>query len=224
MPFRTEHSCMVNDKVTEIAEIRKKKTSYGVFRMVYGRLPNGKLALRSIRIPGNISIQTAQSLCISRGGEFQPATPINPQKQLLSQMTLLSVCNRKIVFNALIRDFESPYKEIEMVKGKTINEDDLPDSAFVVVLLGGKIDESGRTVPRLLRVLPYKNVAGKIDRAQVQNALAEVNQVNASAVVKRNALRKLLRIAHALGIVPKESGNFSLSDLDFYLGQLEKIE
>ncbi|MBA7676808.1 hypothetical protein ES703_85053 [subsurface metagenome] len=111
-----------------------------------------------------------------------------------------------------------------MVKGKTINEDDLPDSAFVVVLLGGKIDESGRTVPRLLRVLPYKNVAGKIDRAQVQNALAEVNQVNASAVVKRNALRKLLRIAHALGIVPKESGNFSLSDLDFYLGQLEKIE
>lgn len=102
--------------------------------------------------------------------------------------------------------------------------DNLPDSAFLIVLLGGKVDETGRTVPRSLRVLPYKDVAGKIDRAQVQNALAGVNQVNASAVVKRTALRKLLRIAHALGVEPQESGDFNLSDLDFYLGQLEKIE
>lgn len=221
MPFRTEHSCMVDDRVTEIVEIRRKKTSYGTFRMVYGKLPNGKLALRSIRIPADISVQIAQSLCVSRRGEFQPATPINPQKQLLSQMTLLSVCNKKIVFNALIRDFESPYKGVEMVELKL---DDLPDSAFLIVLLGGKVDETGRTVPRSLRVLPYKDIAGKIDRAQVQNALAEVSQVNASAVVKRTALRKLLRIAHALGIKPQESSRFNLGDLDFYLGQLEKIE
>ena len=221
MPFRTEHSCMVNDKVTEIAEIRRKKTSYGIFRMVYGRLPNGKLALRSIRIPGNISIQTAQSLCISRGGEFQPATPINPQKQLLSQMTLLSDCNKKIVFNALIRDFELPYREVKMAELKL---NDLPDSAFLIILPGGKKDEAGRTVPRSLRVLPYKDVAGKIDRAYVQNALARLSEVNVSASVKRTALRKALRIAHALGIKPQETDKFSLSDLDFYLGQLEKIE
>ena len=106
MPFRTEHSCMVNDKVTEIAEIRRKKTPYGVLRLVYGKLPNGKLALRSIRIPGNISIHTAQSLCISRGGEFQPATPINPQKQMLSQ-------NERTVFNGLSREIESFIQEIE---------------------------------------------------------------------------------------------------------------
>lgn len=107
---------------------------------------------------------------------------------------------------------------------KSPSVDDLPDSAFSIVLSGGSLDETGRTVPRLLRVLPYKDVAGKIDRAQVQNALAGVNQVNASAAVKRATLRKLLRIAHALGIELEESGNFSLSDLDFYLGQLEKIE
>lgn len=106
MPFRTEHSCMVNDKVTEIAEIRTKKTAYGVLRLVYGKLPNGKLALRSIRIPGNISIQIAQSLCVSRGGQFQPATPINPQKQMLSQ-------NERVVFNGLSREIESFIKEIE---------------------------------------------------------------------------------------------------------------
>lgn len=106
MPFRTEHSCMVNDEVTNIAEVRTKKTAYGVLRMVYGKLPNGKLALRSIRIPGNISIQVAQSLCVSRGGQFQPATPINPQKQMLSQ-------SERAVFNGLFREIESFIQEVE---------------------------------------------------------------------------------------------------------------
>ena len=107
---------------------------------------------------------------------------------------------------------------------QNVSVDDLPDSAFLIVLLGGKVDETGRTVPRLLRVLPYKDVAGKIDRAQVRNALVKVSQINASAGVKVTALRKLLRIAHALGVEPKELGDFNLNDLDFYLGQLEKIE
>ena len=75
-------------------------------RIVYGKFPNGNLALRSIRIPGSISIQVAQSLCVSRGGQFQPATPINPQKQMLSQ-------NERTVFNGLFREIESFIKEIE---------------------------------------------------------------------------------------------------------------
>jgi hypothetical protein len=75
---------MVNDKITNIAEIRTKKTSFGTLRMVYGTLANGKLALRSIRIPGEVSVQVAQSLCISRGGQFSPAQPLNPQTQMLS--------------------------------------------------------------------------------------------------------------------------------------------
>jgi hypothetical protein len=107
---------------------------------------------------------------------------------------------------------------------QNVSVDDLPDSAFLIVLLGGKVDESGRTVPRLLRVLPYKGVTGKIDRAQVQVAFTGVNQVNASAGVKLAALRKLLRIARALGMELQETGDFNLKDLDFYLGQLEKIE
>lgn len=107
---------------------------------------------------------------------------------------------------------------------QNVSVDDLPDSAFLVVLLGGKVDETGRTVPRSLRVLPYKDVTGKIDRAQVQVAFTEVNQVNASAGVKLAALRKLLRIARALGVELQETGDFNLKDLDFYLGQLEKIE
>ena len=107
---------------------------------------------------------------------------------------------------------------------KSASVDNLPDSAFSIILSGGKVDEGGRTVPRLLRMLPYKNVAGKIDRIQLQDALAGINRVNASAVVKRTALRKLVRIARALGMETLESNKVRLDDLDFYLGQLEKIE
>jgi hypothetical protein len=111
-----------------------------------------------------------------------------------------------------------------MAKWKTASLNDLPDSAFLIVLPGGKQDETGRTVPRLLRTLPYKNASGKIDRAYVQSALTKLSQVNASAAVKRAALKKGIRIARALGMNAQELGKFNLSDLDFYLEQLEKIE
>lgn len=223
MPFRTEHSCMVNDQVTSITEIRRKETKWGTLRLVYGTLANGKVALRSIRIPAKLSVQMAQSLCISKGGQFQPATPVNPQKQLLSEMNLLNKCNRKIVFNALIRDFEAPMKEVAMVEWGDDNRDKLPDSAFLLVLSGGKKDETGRTVPRSLRVLPYKNIAGKIDKVCIKNALARLSEVKAPAPTKRIALLKLLQIARALGITIDEAGRFKMSDLVFYLEQLEKI-
>jgi len=213
---------MVNEQVTNITEIRKKETKWGTLRLVYGTLASGKKALRSIRIPAKLPVQMAQSLCISRGGQFQPATPVNPQKQLLSEMNLLSKCNRKIVFNALIRDFESPIKEVEVIE-REANLDKLPDSAFLIVLSGGRKDESGRTVPRSLRVLPYKNLAGKIDKVHVKNALARLSEVKAPAPIKRTALLKLLQIARALGVSIDEAGRFKMSDLAFYLEQLEKI-
>lgn len=113
MPFRTQHSCMVDERVTNISQTRTKKTQWGTLELIYGTLPNGKLALRSIRIPGDVSIQVAQSLCVSRGGQFQPATPINAQKQLLSQMILLDKRSEREVFNGLYREIESFIKETE---------------------------------------------------------------------------------------------------------------
>ena len=54
--------------------------------------------------------------------------------------------------------------------------DDLPDSAFAYVEEGGKKDESGKTVPRSLRHLPFKNAEGEIDHDHLVNALARVKQ------------------------------------------------
>jgi hypothetical protein len=52
----------------------------------------------------------------------------------------------------------------------------LPDSAFAYIEAGGKKDDQGKTVPRSLRHLPYKNAEGEIDHDHLVNALARVKQ------------------------------------------------
>jgi len=54
---------------------------------------------------------------------------------------------------------------------------DLPDSAFALVESGGKKDEQGKTVPRTLRHLPYKDERGNIDLPHLRNAIARVSHV-----------------------------------------------
>jgi hypothetical protein len=53
---------------------------------------------------------------------------------------------------------------------------DLPDSAFAWVESGGKKDDTGKTVPRSLRHLPYKDSSGKIDLPHLRNAIARLGQ------------------------------------------------
>ena len=52
----------------------------------------------------------------------------------------------------------------------------LNDSAFAYIEDGGKKDDQGKTVPRSLRHLPYKNADGEIDHDHLVNALARVKQ------------------------------------------------
>ena len=69
---------------------------------------------------------------------------------------------------------------------------DLPDSAFAYVEDGGEKDEQGKTVPRSLRHLPFKNVQGNIDHDHLVNALARVKQSKTMPEGgKRAAIEKL---------------------------------
>lgn len=72
----------------------------------------------------------------------------------------------------------------------------LPDSAFAYISPGGKKDSDGKTVPRTLRHLPYKDASGKVDLAHVRNMAARVNQVSgipASEVTRiKNLASRLL--------------------------------
>jgi hypothetical protein len=53
---------------------------------------------------------------------------------------------------------------------------DLPDSAFLYVEEGEKDDE-GKTKPRRLRHLPYKDEDGNVDLGHLRNAIARANQI-----------------------------------------------
>lgn len=64
-----------------------------------------------------------------------------------------------------------------MAKWSTEYINDLPDSAFMYIEDGGKKDDEGKTAPRSLRHLPYKNHEGNIDLPHVRNALARLDQV-----------------------------------------------
>ena len=52
--------------------------------------------------------------------------------------------------------------------------DDLPDSAFALILPGGTKDEEGKTVPRSLRKFPHHRKDGSVDIPHLRNANARV--------------------------------------------------
>jgi len=214
MPYRNQHNCIIDSTITESLEVVEVDTKWGKLKVVKG-MKGGKLVPRSIRFPSEVPVQVAQSLCRTRGGKFEPATPINPQKQLLSEE------DQKGMLDCLL-NLRLVCLEVEMSDWSSVYKNDLPDSSFVVILSGGKKDGTGRTVPRSLRLLPYKDKNGVVSKGHVQNALVRVNQIGASSSVKREALVKLLRIARGLGVEVQKEGRFNLSDL--HLRALENLE
>lgn len=77
---------------------------------------------------------------------------------------------------------------------------DLPDSSFAYVESGGKKDSSGRTVPRTLRNLPYKDASGKIDLPHLRNAMARVTHTNLSGAQQKEAHDVLLQAYKKVGM------------------------
>jgi len=89
---------------------------------------------------------------------------------------------------------------MEKAVWSTAYVDTLPDSAFAYISPGGHKDAEGKTVPRSLRHLPYKDKDGHIDAAHVRNALARLDQTDIPAAAKAEARRKLEAAAKEVGI------------------------
>jgi len=70
---------------------------------------------------------------------------------------------------------------------------DLPNSAFLYVEPGGEKDEEGKTVPRSLRHLPYKDSGGSVDLPHLRNALSRLGQAVTGKGWLTEALRKRLQ-------------------------------
>jgi len=80
---------------------------------------------------------------------------------------------------------------------KTIN--DLPDSAFALVVKGEK-DSEGKTVPRTNRNLPHHKPNGDVDLPHLRNAMARVTHTSLSKEEQKQAHDHLLRHYRELGM------------------------
>lgn len=83
---------------------------------------------------------------------------------------------------------------------------DLPDSAFLYITPGGKKDEEGKTVPRNLRKLPYKDMGGDIDLPHLRNAISRLGQPKTDIPedVKKRLQKKAQRLLAEHGGEEKE--------------------
>lgn len=63
----------------------------------------------------------------------------------------------------------------------------LPDRSFAHISSGGKKDDDGKTVPRSLRHLPYREADGTVDLPHLRNALSRVNQIDAPPAERAKA-------------------------------------
>jgi hypothetical protein len=110
----------------------------------------------------------------------------------------------------------------------------LPDSSFALVLPGGEKDEEGKTVPRSLRKLPYKDAGGKVDPAHLRNALARAPQMTdvsdaqrakAIAVLKRAAEEHLKTYQKEFGFeeVGKRLNKSQMDELRSIRDKVDKL-
>lgn len=75
--------------------------------------------------------------------------------------------------------------EIHKAEWSSAYVSNLPDSAFFYIGDGGEIDDSGRTSPRYLRKLPYRNDRGSVDLPHLRNVLARLSQTEIPDTDKR---------------------------------------
>jgi len=80
----------------------------------------------------------------------------------------------------------------------------LPDSAFATIGTGGEKDADGKTVPRSLRHLPYKNAQGNVDVPHLRNALARMNQIESGS--QAEAKNKLCAAAKEVNLESEACG------------------
>jgi len=92
---------------------------------------------------------------------------------------------------------EKQYAHVAEAKWTTAYINNLPDSSFAYIEPGGKKDSEGKTVPRSLRHLPYRDENGRIDKPHLLNALARLPQTKLSAEAKAEARRKLCSAVRA---------------------------
>jgi hypothetical protein len=96
---------------------------------------------------------------------------------------------------------------------------DFPDSSFAYIEPGGTKDSEGKTTPRSLRHLPYKDENGKVDFNHVRNALSRLNQTQAIPAKTKDTIRK--KLTNILQKAQPEQKSMLEDSVAFYSWQVE---
>jgi HK97 family phage prohead protease len=99
--------------------------------------------------------------------------------------------------------------EEDKTKWSTAFINNLPDGSFLFIESGGEKDEDGKTTPRSLRHLPYKDSAGNVDLPHLRNAISRLSQSDTGTAGGEKWLTEATRkrlLSRARGILEKEQG------------------
>ena len=101
----------------------------------------------------------------------------------------------------------------------------LPDSSFLYVESGGKKDSSGKTTPRSLRHLPYKDGEGNVDNRHLRNAISRASQIKLKdgSKISGSLATKLQEKARKI-LARVQEGKSNMEELEKLQKSLEKVQ
>lgn len=100
---------------------------------------------------------------------------------------------------------------------------DLPDSAFLFIEGGGSKDSEGKTTPRSLRHLPYKDKEGNISIEHVRNAISRAPQVKLKSGSSISDSKATALQNRARSILKRAQGNKALDIIGEIADKLKDI-
>lgn len=114
--------------------------------------------------------------------------------------------------------FLAMHEAEELAEWTTAFINTLPDSSFAYIRAGGTKDAEGKTTPRALRFLPYKDASGKVDLPHLRNALARLPQTSLRPDEQAKARGVLERAARSAGVGEYQEGEMDIAKLREALG------
>uniref|UniRef100_A0A6M3K194 Putative peptidase n=1 Tax=viral metagenome TaxID=1070528 RepID=A0A6M3K194_9ZZZZ len=103
-------------------------------------------------------------------------------------------------------EVKQSWVDVQKAKWSAAYINDLPDSSFAHVESGGEKDVVGKTAPRSLRHLPYKDADGNIDMYHLRNTLAKAKQADLPQSAKDKITSKLTQILESSNEEKTEKG------------------
>lgn len=134
------------------------------------------------------------------GKGLREVLPDGRTRLFVREISSVGLVDRGANHESQVLIYKRADEPVDKAKWTTAYINTLPDASFAVIESGGTKDDEGKTTPRSLRHLPYKDADGKVDLPHLRNALARLPQSSLSAELKARAQKKLDAAAKEAGV------------------------